>query len=202
MKNKWKWLKENYPAIATHLESYAESAEKRFDKGDYWWELRACDYYSEFENLKIIYAEIAINGQFTLDNENYFSDSTSYILGSDSKYLLGILNSKLWSFIFSKMSSEIRGGFFRWKRQYMANLPIYTPDFDNPADAARHKQMEALVSQMLDLHRYLPQAKTDQEKRLVQQDIEATDVRIDALVYELYGLTADEIAVVEESVGR
>jgi len=48
----------------------------------------------------------------------------------------------------------------------------------------------------------LPQAKTDQERRLVQQDIEATDVRIDALVYELYGLTAEEIAVVEESVGK
>jgi hypothetical protein len=62
--------------------------------------------------------------------------------------------------------------------------------------------MIALVTQMLYLHRYLPQAKTDQEKRLVQQDIDTIDVRIDALVYELYGLTADEVAVVEESVGR
>ena len=60
--------------------------------------------------------------------------------------------------------------------------------------------MIALVTQMLDLHKYLPQAKTDQEKRLVKQDIEATDVRIDALVYELYGLMAEEIAVVEKSV--
>ncbi len=60
--------------------------------------------------------------------------------------------------------------------------------------------MIALVTQMLDLHKYLPHAKTDQEKRLVKQDIEATDVRIDALVYELYGLMAEEIAVVEKSV--
>jgi len=43
----------------------------------------------------------------------------------------------------------------------------------------------------------LQKAKTDQEKRLVQQEIEATDVKIDALVYELYGLTAEEIAIVE-----
>ncbi len=62
--------------------------------------------------------------------------------------------------------------------------------------------MIALVTQMLYLHRYLPQAKTDQEKRLVQQDIDMIDVRIDALVYELYGLTEEEVAVVEESVGR
>jgi hypothetical protein len=47
------------------------------------------------------------------------------------------------------------------------------------------------------MYQYLPQAKTDQERRLVQQEIDATDVRIDALVYELYGLTSKEIAIVE-----
>ena len=52
------------------------------------------------------------------------------------------------------------------------------------------------------MHQYLPKTKTDQEMRLVQQEIDATDVRIDALVYELYGLTADEIGVIEETVGK
>lgn len=45
-------------------------------------------------------------------------------------------------------------------------------------------------------------AKTDQEKRIVTQEIESTDRQIDSLVYGLYGLTADEIAVIEEAVGR
>jgi spore coat polysaccharide biosynthesis predicted glycosyltransferase SpsG len=48
----------------------------------------------------------------------------------------------------------------------------------------------------------LQKAKTDQEKWLVQQEIEATDVKIDALVYDLYGLTEEEIQVIEESVGK
>jgi hypothetical protein len=60
--------------------------------------------------------------------------------------------------------------------------------------------MVALVTQMLSLHQYLQKAKTDQERRLVQQEIEATDIRIDALVYELYGLTEEEIGVVEEQL--
>ena len=59
--------------------------------------------------------------------------------------------------------------------------------------------MVALVTQILELNRYLVQAKTDQERRLVQQEIDATDVRIDALVYELYGLTPEEIAVIDEN---
>ncbi|MCX6682698.1 MAG: hypothetical protein NTY71_06920 [Methanoregula sp.] len=49
------------------------------------------------------------------------------------------------------------------------------------------------------MHEYLQKAKTDQERRLVQQEIEATDVKIDALVYELYGLIEEEIEVVEAS---
>jgi type I restriction-modification system DNA methylase subunit len=48
------WLKENYPAIANHLLPFSEAAEKRYDKGEHWWELRACDYYDEFEKPKII----------------------------------------------------------------------------------------------------------------------------------------------------
>jgi hypothetical protein len=85
----WKWFRQNYPAIANHLLPFKEKAEKRYDKGEYWWELRGCDYYEEFERPKIIYAEIAAKGQFTLDSEGFYSDTTTYILGDDPKYLLG-----------------------------------------------------------------------------------------------------------------
>jgi hypothetical protein len=57
------WLKEDYPAIFNHLLPFAQAAEKRCDKGEYWWELRSCDYYDEFEKPKIVYAEIATQGQ-------------------------------------------------------------------------------------------------------------------------------------------
>ena len=67
-KDAFGWLRQNYPAIANHLLPFAEAAQKRYDKGEYWWELRACDYYDEFEKPKIVYAEIATKGQFTLDS--------------------------------------------------------------------------------------------------------------------------------------
>ena len=60
----------------------------------------------------------------------------------------------------------------------------------------------SLVTGMLELHKHLSHAKTDREKRLIIQEIESTDRQIDSLVYGLYGLTADEIAVVEESVSK
>ena len=72
-------------------------------------------------------------------------------------------------------------------------LPIRTIDFSDPADVARHDHMVSLVEQMLALHKQLQEARTPHEKTALQRQIEATDGQIDALVYELYGLTEEEI---------
>ena len=76
-------------------------------------------------------------------------------------------------------------------------LPIRTINFVDPADKARHDKMVQLVESMLALHRHKAAAKTQADQELYQRQIEATDREIDALVYELYGLTPDEIATVE-----
>ena len=200
VKDVWKWLENNYPGVASHLKPFSEKAQKRYDKGEYWWELRACDYYAEFEKTKIIYAEIAVKGQFTLDLDCHYSDTTSYILGSDSRYLLGILNSKLWTFLFSCTSSEIRGGFYRWKRQYMKILPIRTIDFSSPAEKTQHDKLVALVDDMLELQKKYHEARMERDKELYERPIKLVDAQIDRLVYELYGLTEEEIGIVEESL--
>ena len=61
----------------------------------------------------------------------------------------------------------------------------------------RHDQMVSLVERMLELHRKLAAASIPDDKKLYQRQVKATDRQIDALVYELYGLTEEEIGVVE-----
>jgi hypothetical protein len=200
LKNKWKWLKENYPAIARHLDQFTTECENRYDKGDYWWELRECDYYSEFEKPKIIYLVFQVKPAFTFDSaRTFYVNNAIWTIPKNDLYLLGILNSKLGWFLISNYCTQIQNG-YQLIFQYLGKISIYTPDFDNLADKTRHDKMVALVTQMMSLHEYLQRAKTDQERRLVQQEIDATDVRIDALVYELYGLTAEEITVVESAL--
>ena len=80
---------------------------------------------------------------------------------------------------------------------YVSKLPIRTINFSDPADKARHDSMVMLVTKMLDLNKKMQDARPDQEKTLLSRQIEATDAAIDKLVYELYGLTAEEIAIVE-----
>jgi len=198
VKNKWKWLSDAYPAIARHLEQFATEAERRYDHGDYWWELRTCDYYDAFRQPKIIFPDIAITGAFTLDNlGEYYCLNSAYIIPIADRYLLGILNSKLFSFYYTNISSSFRGGYLRFFTQYLEKLPICTTDLANPADAARHDRMVALVEKMLDLNRRLAAAKAPHEKEVLAGMIDATDRQIDGLVYELYGLTEDEVRIVE-----
>lgn len=192
------WFKKNYPAIAGILEPFREKAEKRSDKGDFWWELRPCVYYDEFEKQKIIFPDISIRGNFTYDNNgSYYCVNTAYILPHTDKYLLGILNSYLINFCYSHLSSTYRGGYLRFIYQYLEQLPIRTIDFTSPPDVARHDRMVFLVTAMLDLHKQLSAAHTADEKTALQRLIDATDREIDRLVYELYDLTEEEIGIVE-----
>jgi hypothetical protein len=81
---------------------------------------------------------------------------------------------------------------------YVAELPIHRIDLSNPAEVARHARMVQLVEEMLSLHSQLAAARTSHEKTSLQRQIDATDRRIDRLVYELYEMTEDEIKIVEE----
>lgn len=114
------------------------------------------------------------------------------------KYLCGLLNSRLLSFIYPYLSNKITAQSFpRLSVGDLKKLPIRVIDFNNPTDKANHDKMVELVQQMLALHQQLHAAATPQAHTLLQRQIAATDRQIDRLVYELYGLTAEEIMIVE-----
>jgi len=193
----WSWFKKNYPAIANHLLPFIEDAKKRYDKGEYWWELRACDYYTEFEKPKIIIPAIVQRASYSFDTTGFYSNDKTSIIPTESLYLLGILNSKLLDFVIHSIASTKQGGYFEYKPMYLSQLPIRSINFTNPSDKAHHDKMVSLVDQMLDFHKQLAQAKLPQQKTVLNRQIEATDRQIDELVYELYNLTDEEIKIVE-----
>jgi type I restriction-modification system DNA methylase subunit len=115
------------------------------------------------------------------------------------EYVLGILNSKLLFWRLQGMSNLFRGGWITCTKQYFGELPIRVINFSDKSDNALHNRMVNLVEQMLALHQSLAAAKTPPEKTALERQITVTDTQIDALVYELYGLTAAEIKLVEDS---
>lgn len=85
------------------------------------------------------------------------------------------------------------------KKYHVEQLPIPPIDLSNPSDKLLHDNINKIVSLMLDLHNKLLLACTEHEKTIIQRQIDATDREIDRLVYELYGLTEDEIKIVESA---
>jgi len=111
-----------------------------------------------------------------------------------------LLNSKLLDTFLKSYSSQFSGGYYAYNRQYIEKLPIRTIDVRNSDEKKMHDKMVQLVEQMLSLNKQLAEAKTDHEKTLIQRQIAATDNQIDKLVYELYDLTPEEIAIVEGNI--
>jgi hypothetical protein len=123
------------------------------------------------------------------------------IIPRDDKYLLGILNSRLAHLFLVANRLRVPKAPVLPAHVALKNFPIYVPDFDEPADVARHDCIVALVTQMLDLHKRLNTTTLEHEKTVIQRQIEVTDREIDNLVYELYGLTEEERRIVEEATG-
>ncbi len=84
-------------------------------------------------------------------------------------------------------------------KEQLANFPTKKVDLSSAADKSRHDQMVKLVEQMLELHQRLSAARTPQEKTALERQIAATDTQIDRLVYDLYGLTEEEIEIVQHT---
>ena len=83
-----------YPAIYAHFEPFREQLINRYDQGKYFWELRTCAYWGEFQQPKIVYPDIAQGTEFAFDDGDYFLGNTSYLLPTQKMWLLGLLNSK------------------------------------------------------------------------------------------------------------
>ena len=189
-----------YPAIFKHLKRFQPQLEKRWDKGAYWWELRACDYYGLYTKPKIIYPDISTTCRFALDREGYFGANTTYFIPGNDLYLLGLLNSRFAQFYFTDVCAGLEGGgetYLRFFGQYMEEFPVRPIDPASPDDKTRHGKIVSLVEQMLPVQKQLAGAQSDKDKDFYENKCASLDRQIDALVYELYDLTADEIKIVE-----
>jgi hypothetical protein len=116
----------------------------------------------------------------------------------DLNYILGIINSRLLSWYFLHHSNIAqRDDFPKIVLKETRSLPISPIDFTNMIEVQCHNQMVALVDRILTLNKKLFNSKNPIEVSLLQRQIDTTDHQIDTLVYELYGLTNEEIKMVE-----
>lgn len=189
-----KFFKETYPTVYNYLKSFIHEKGKgkgllhRDDQGDYWWELRDCDYYPEFEKEKIIYPDIQDKLTFSFDSKSYLLSNTAYFTtGWSLKALLAILNSKLVAWFYKKISSQLGAKVIRHFSIFIEQISI--PNFSE----IEKKTFIELVDKIL----ALTETADYLENESKQAQVREYERQIDQLVYKLYDLTPEEIEIVE-----
>lgn len=143
----------------------------------------------------------------TLDRHSYYtfnSINTLVCRGLDNRYVLGLLNSTLVNWLYYNKFSNRSSLTVNIATKFLRQLPIRRIDFTNQQEKATHDRLVALVDRMLGLHQRLA-AKGDlhdNEREQIEREIAQTDREIDDLVYDLYGLSAKERALIEAEVKR
>jgi len=178
----------NYSSVREYLLTFGKKLEQSGESGcrkktsNKWFEVQdTIAYHTEIAKEKIVLAEIVFDSAFYYDTEGYSPEATAFLLtGEHLKYLTALLNSKLLTYAFKAFyaGGDLRGDTFRYKKAFLENLPI--PQIT----AEAQRPFETLVDKIL-------------EAKKKSENTSSYEAEIDKLVYALYGLTDDEIAVVE-----
>jgi hypothetical protein len=173
-----------YPAIYSHFQNLRTSLIKRDDQGKYFWEMRSCTYWLEFEKPKIISTKISIRPTFALDEEKHYLGNTAYFFPAVAAgyFLLGLLNSSVFFAYAKKTFAEKQGGWFEIQPAGFEAFPV--PDVTE-ADRA---ELSKLVEQVLAAKRRRDEATAQGLER-----------EIDAHVFRMYALTPEEIELVRSA---
>ncbi len=146
---------------------------------------------------KIIMKKLCYNLEASLDEIGYYPINTTYCIkpeNADSKYILGLLNSKLLIYYVRQKYSEtaLRGGFIELRVFQIEKLPLVD------ATKSEQKKIASLVDKILRSNEELRKlAENSNEWQKLKDEIAKTDQKIDQEVYKLYGLTDEEIKIVE-----
>lgn len=185
-----------YPAIKEHLSSYRDRLtpkKKSTDKvgrkpGNYkWFEIQdSVEYFRDFGSPKILYSEVVYDSAFFNDEKGYYPEATSfYLIGDDERYLTAVLNSRISTFAFTKfyMGGDLRGQTYRYKKEFLSRLPVPTTE---------STELKNHLGEMVD---------RIQRTVLTDQDTAPMEREIDAMVCALYGLSYDDISVIDNHAG-
>lgn len=191
-----------YPYIKSYLKQYKadlmpkDKNAKRSDKGrkpgSYkWYEIQDnVAFYQLFDEEKLIFPEIAKSIRAVYDDNKFYTNQKCYILCSNTinlKYLLGLLNSKVLEFTFTLIGAGSDVG-----KRLMVQLPIPEVSLEE------QEPLIQMVEQMIKLQSELAATNTPHERQMIERQIPETEDKINQLVYELYNLTPEEIAIIEE----
>ncbi len=188
----WRYLNENKSSL--------ENREKGKMKGDHWYSYVYPKNLSKQNKKKILIpyavrsaaAAVDLGGFYCLDNVG----ACGIIFNEDTKedyyYFLAILNSPISSFIISKTSIFLSGGYYAQNKQFAGEIPIKRIDFSNKLEKETHNNIVTMVGKIIELKKKAADANLKTEKDILSRQVDGIRIQVNALLYNLYGLTSQE----------
>ena len=159
---------EDYPAVKAHLDLYWDKIAARDDQGATPYNLRNCAYWEDFDKPKVMWKIIGCNINFSFDFDGMLCNNAVNIMTGNEQQLLqfvGLMNSKLFDWYLKLTTeAEVQGG----------GIQLY---------------VTTLEKTLLKLN--FPDRFSALVNRRVKEEV--ADADIDAVIYELYGLSLEEI---------
>ena len=159
---------QEYPVLKAHLDQYVDKLEVRADKGNTPYNLRNCAYIKDFDRPKVMWKIIGCNINFAFDRDGMLCNNAVNIMTGDERQLLqfvALMNSRLFDWYLKLTTeAEVQGGGIQLYVTTLETTPLQLSFPDTFCDAIN--------------------AMTKNEKTIAD---------IECHIYELYGLTAEEI---------
>jgi hypothetical protein len=167
---------ETYPSIAAHFAPIRDKLIERYDQGHFFWELRSCGYYGEFNELKVIMPTIEKDVAFATAGAGFFSnDKTNFVVHDQPAYLASLLNSRIHWWFAQLCYPTKQGGFVEFKPTFVREFPIVPPE------SGRAAHIRALAETIIFLAAQTqPPHPRDPLMRGYYEEL------LNGLVYELY----------------
>lgn len=151
---------------------------------------------------KIFTPDIAPKASFSIDQRGdlFFTGGVAggygikVKVGVSELFILGLLNSKLLEWYLKQISTQMRGGWYSFEAKYIKHLPIVIPSKEQQKF---EKEIIALVEMIIKLKQEKQSTSLSEKEEQLKQRILYTDEKMNKLVYELYGLSEEEIGIVE-----
>jgi hypothetical protein len=185
--------------LKEHKKTLSNRADKKRRATAPWWNYTFA-MHKEYYHLPKIWCSYRSKGNaFVLDETGEYIGltNTTVIFGTNRqyslKYILALLNSKLLTFRYKSIGKQTGSGVYEYFAHGIGKLPI--PE----ADAKTQSEFVALVDKMLELKQREYAEQNPQAKKTISRQIDGIGGTIDNAVYKLYGLTDNDIEIIENA---
>ena len=108
-------------------------------------------------------------------------------------YIQAILNHWLMELLVKSRASTFRGDYYSHGKQFIATLPIYKIDFENPTEVAKHQQIVEMVQNIMQLKEQLASAPNATRRTVLEHSITAINAELNSVIDELYQVESQEV---------